>query len=686
MRASSDRASGEPLAGRERRLRRAIPPALGLVTALGVALATARSSTPWTLTMDTGSVFLGQTLPAFRTWLEGRVPEWSDLLWGGYPLIGDSTTAALYPPHLLAYLATLGAPLRFFDVAFAVHLGLFAAGSAWLVRSLGASAAATLLAGVLGALCPFAHYCGILFFPVLGAQAWWPWTFAAAERLAHPATPLLGRTMVLGWVALAAQVLVGVPEQATYSAIVATCWLLARRTPLPIGARLVRLTLLGAGSAALAAPQLLPTLLLIPSTPRAGAIEGGSASLMLNPPLRLIVPGFGAPHSIPAFLGAATLCLAVVAALRRRPRAAFMLAVGAVAFVTALGSAGGLHAWLRRFPPFEYFRSPLKLFALAEFTVAWAAALGADALWRLPHRRWRIAAVVLAAAALAERVVYVAGEPAYFRRVHANDGLAPQALSAIAGTAPSRERRADAPPPVVFDLGGPVGGGCVRSLNTLVGVASLHAGSVALLGRRQLAVLRFRPQTAALPKLLGAHYLLVPSASCDAVAARFGWPVVETTTDFCVVRNPDPAPHHELVTHVTPVPSDDAMLAALKARPDGPVPVVAPPEALAALGGGTLSLEDYRAGRAVLRANTTGPALLLVRDALVPGWRVDVNGAPVTPHAAAGLYFAVPLSGGSQDVRLTYRAPGFRAGLAVLVVWTAAIGVAAAVRRRRSLA
>jgi hypothetical protein len=244
-----------------------------------------------------------------------------------------------------------------------------------------------------------------------------------------------------------------------------------------------------------------------------------------------------------------------------------MMSIAAIAFVAALGSAGGLHPLLRRIPPFEYFRSPLKLFALAEFTVAWTAALGADALWRMSHRRWRTVALVLSVAAITERAIYVAGEAEFFARVHARDGLSPDVFPALAGVRPARERRADAPPPVVFDLGGPVGGGCVRALNTLVGVASLHSGSVALLGRRQVDMLRTKPRSPALVRLLGAHYLLAPSKVCDSVAARFAWPVVETTADFCVVRNPDPVAHYELVTHATPVASDDEMIATCSSDP-----------------------------------------------------------------------------------------------------------------------
>src|SRR4030095_15017929 len=108
---------------------------------------------------------------------------------------------------------------------------------------LGVGRRAQVLAAALSALCPFTHYCAMIFLPVFAAQAWWPWAFAAAERLARPSTSSLGGAMVLGWIALAAQVLAGMPEQATYGAIVSTAWLLTRRAGLPFRTRAARLVL-----------------------------------------------------------------------------------------------------------------------------------------------------------------------------------------------------------------------------------------------------------------------------------------------------------------------------------------------------------------------------------------------------------------------------------------------------------
>jgi len=129
--------------------RLALPLLAGVLVTAVVGAVMLASSTPWLLAADTGNGFIGQTVPAYRAWTSGRIPEWTDLLWGGYPIVGDCSNAALYPPHLLAYLVTRSAPLRFFDAAFALHAGILAAGSAYLLAVLGAGRRAQWLAAAL---------------------------------------------------------------------------------------------------------------------------------------------------------------------------------------------------------------------------------------------------------------------------------------------------------------------------------------------------------------------------------------------------------------------------------------------------------------------------------------------------------------------------------------------------------
>jgi len=645
---------------------------VGTLVAAATAVAMWSSGDPWTFTMDTGGVFLGQTLPAFRQWFAGEIPEWSDLLWGGFPLIGDCTTAALYPLHAVAYLTTLHAPLRFFDAAFALHLGVFAAGSAYLARPLGAGVPASALTGVLAALCPFAHYCAMAFFPVFGAQAWWPWAFAAAERLAQPGTPMLGRAMVLGWIALAAQVLVGVPEQATYCAVVTAAWLLTRGGSRDLGERVSRLLVLGAGAVALSAPQLFPTFAILPWSQRAGETATPElVSLYLTEPLRLLVAGRGAMNDLPSFLGLATLALALVAVVARRPRAAFLVIVAVVAIAIASGPEMGVYGWLHRLPPFGYFRNPVKIYALAEFSVVWAAGLGADVLWRRRSRRAVMAAAVLVTAALGERALFLAGEIPLLAKIRSADGLMPHRFAALAASAPARARDPQKPPLVIYDVGGPIGGDYARSIGALLGIASLRAGTVALLSPMHLDLL-MRPLYAPRLDLFGVRYVVAPTSKCEMLFPRIAWKRIEQTPEFCVFQNAKLPEHHAILHRVTIVTSEPEMRdAVLRYRGEG-VPVVAPPGATGPQESGVLELRAYAPGRASLVTTTTAPALVLVRDSWAPGWTVHVDDRPVTPYPAAGIYFAVPVGKGVHTIELAYRAPGFRPGLAVAASWMVA--------------
>ena len=566
-----------------------------------------RSPVPWTFTLDTGSVFLGQTLPAFREWFAGRVPEWSDMLWGGFPLVGDCTSAVLYPLHAVAYLATLDAPLRFFDVAFALHLGIFAAGSAVLVRRLGGSAAAAALAALLAATTPVAHWSAIAYFPVFGAHAWWPWTFVAVEALTRPTTPLLGAAMVLGWAAIAAQVLVGVPEQMTYCVVPAALWLVVRPSTLGLAHRIVRLAVLGLGALALAAPQLLPTALILPWTHRAGTPpEFQFGSMWLTDPVRLFVPGHGALNGLPSFLGIATLVLAIIAAAIRR--VAFLLVVAGVAFALALGPQVGLYDVLHQIPPFNTFRNPGKIYALAEYAVVWLAALGADALWRQSSRAARVAALVLVAAVLGERAAYLRLDMPALERRASSDALEPARYERLATLTRLHRKSLATPPPVTQDAGGPYGGEYARSIGTLLGIATLRAGNVALLSPAHFELLS-HPVPIVLDRL-GADFIIAPQVKCAALDRRFRWPLVETSADDCVFANPRPSPHHVLLERVTPVASRDEMVAAMTAGGPG-IPVVAPADAFGTLGRGVLDLESYRPGHATLRTVTHAPGLVL---------------------------------------------------------------------------
>ncbi len=665
-----------------------VPALVGLATTAVVGLLMMRSDGPWTLALDAGMSFLGQTVPAFRAWAAGSVPEWSDLLWGGFPLIAEPTTAALYPPHAIAYLLTWHAPLRFFDVVLALHLGILAAGSAAFVRRLGAGTAAVVLAGVLAALCPFGHGIAIDCTAELVAMAWWPWTLLAADQLAAPGTPLVGGAMVAGWLVLAAQGLSGVPEYALYSGTAAAVWILCRSTTLGLRRRVVRIAMLGAGGAALAAPQIMATLAYLPVTTRAGEpIATELGSLWIASPARMLLVGLGAMNGVTCFLGIGLLALVAAGLVLRRDGLAILVAIAVASFLLALGPQAGLYRVLHRIPPFDRFRVPVKLYGLTEYGLAWSAALGADALWRRAKAGMRWTAVLLAILAVVEHGIFVTtSEQEALAHVY-RDAPRPELLSALAEMIPRYPGHIHDPPPVMLDLGPPFGGRLVGSLGALLTIASLHAGDVALLPHTHATLLYANigdlKQT---PALLGVRYALVPLERCERMQRYSRWVLGKTRERFCVLANPAPAPPFESIVSATAVSSVDAMLAAMtQRRKRDPVPVVAAPEELTALDTAVVGTSEYAPGRIRLTVVAPEHALVLVRQSLVPGWEARVDGVPATIVPAAGLYFALPLRAGKHAVELDYRAPGLRVGALVTLAW--ALGTAAWLvwRRRRRI-
>ena len=126
---------------------------------------------------------------------------------------------------------------------------------------------------------------------------------------------------------------------------------------------------------------------------------------------------------------------------------------------------------------------------------------------------------------------------------------------------------------------------------------------------------------------------------------------------------------------------DPAAVVALDRAPD-PEPTTGP---------GPLPPPEYVADgldEVILRARTPRPALLLLADAMAPGWRVRVNDEPATLLVADHMLRAVALPAGEHVVTFTYRDPAFARGrnLALVGIAAALLLLAWPWLRRRSAA
>jgi hypothetical protein len=74
-------------------------------------------------------------------------------------------------------------------------------------------------------------------------------------------------------------------------------------------------------------------------------------------------------------------------------------------------------------------------------------------------------------------------------------------------------------------------------------------------------------------------------------------------------------------------------------------------------------------GDTAVEVRADGPALLVLNDALVPGWTAEVDGRPTAIQRANYLVRGVWIEAGSHAVRFRYRTPGLAAGWGVALAF-----------------
>jgi hypothetical protein len=117
----------------------------------------------------------------------------------------------------------------------------------------------------------------------------------------------------------------------------------------------------------------------------------------------------------------------------------------------------------------------------------------------------------------------------------------------------------------------------------------------------------------------------------------------------------------------------------------GDVPIVAPADEVRKRlhAFGRVGVIDHRPGAVSLLTISNRSAFLLIKESYYAGWDATVDREPVPIYPAAGLYFAVPIPSGEHEVHLSYRAPGFRTGVRVALIWIVAACVVELFRRLR---
>ncbi|MEO8585974.1 MAG: hypothetical protein ABI584_07415 [Acidobacteriota bacterium] len=95
-------------------------------------------------------------------------------------------------------------------------------------------------------------------------------------------------------------------------------------------------------------------------------------------------------------------------------------------------------------------------------------------------------------------------------------------------------------------------------------------------------------------------------------------------------------------------------------------------------GGGTVSVEESRPGRARLRVRVGLPvAVLFVARTFDPNWHARVDGADLAIRPSDGYMMAVDVPGGDHEIALAYENPAFFAGGALSVASLLAVALVA---------
>lgn len=335
---------------------------------------------PWRATgnepveANTGIVFtqlVPWTTNARSQILNGELPLWNRTAGAGTPLLHNQQTAIFHPFTLAGLLLpvgdawTLTASLRLFWLLFFVFV---------LLRRWSVSPPAATFGAVAYAFCTFNVVW--LLFPLGLAAMMLPSALAATEELVLRRTPgtFLSLTLMLSLLGLA-----GHPEVSLMAAIVVSLYALyrvGRHRTRRSGSDLFCFALAGVAAMMLTSPVWLPTLKLLPETPRYAAFEGLrergvqdriSADWLLpliapnvlgtvpSATYRAPVPSDGSILSdygevASGYAGAGTLAFALVSIFfSRRPRRLFLILLMAGAFLT-LYEAPGWHWILMKVP------------------------------------------------------------------------------------------------------------------------------------------------------------------------------------------------------------------------------------------------------------------------------------------------------------------------------------------------
>jgi len=673
-----------------------------------------------------GGDLWGQLYPVWSyvaEWLRrGVLPLWSTRMMAGDPILAEAQYGLFNPlnwPLFLLYpIPAWAMALRGMATLWLAGVGMYLYlrySPLWKLRD---------SAAVVGALAymfadPFVAHLGHPQFN--DAMAWLPWTLWAVDGAMRAS-----RRIPLAGGALALVLLSGHGQASLYAALVVGLYALWQTleggwqaAPRRVG----RLALVGLLAALLAAPGLLPGFERLPYTERAlvpfelrRGYEFPPQMLVdvLSPAfhgrgMREFWPSWNRVES--AYVGAAALYLAVIGVVSgwRRRRTWFLLILGALAYLFALGYQGPLYPALARLPLFaDSWKTARAIFVLS-FALAIGAALGVEALSRAQRRTLLMCGGALLVWSLLLWVgtpAWTARVPAGLPRARALTGLRAAALLAgvvavlsqlrwprwrgaglaalllleltVYGAwaelepAPQDERPYAAAEAYLRADSGWFRVDVDGAARGLWSPAALQAAGFEVLQGtgNPMELYAFNQLYWGVPykgapvyQLFSAKYIIVPKGALPGGDGI--WPVFLEAPLLDIHLNTNAMNRVWLVYDTVPVAHLEEAYAVLFDPGFDPAlrATVENGPALRGAGEGVLEVLAYGPNRVRIAARTTETALLILSDIHYPGWRARLDGRRTPLYKTNGIFRGVVVPPGEHIIEMDFFPLSFRLGL-----------------------
>ncbi|OUC14460.1 MAG: hypothetical protein B0A82_11910 [Alkalinema sp. CACIAM 70d] len=319
---------------------------------------------------------------------------WTDLIFGGYPVVGDPQNMTWYPPALL--LHWIPNSWNALVVLAYVLAGSFAYCYGYMLTR---SRLAASVSGITYSMCGFmmAH---LGHATIIHAAAWMPLLLCAMDRLRHGFSRLW---FGLGVLAVSCCFLGGHPQIAVYSLGMGFFYALFLGWRVPLGRKKYYAYAIGvlAVGLALCAIQIIPTAEFSRLSPRSEMTFGEFASYSLPRWQTLqtlfpyffggLLPPFNFPYwgktsltEVAGYLGWLPLMLAMVGAIAHPKRSIvrFWLWVGVIAFLLTFGGDTFLGRLFYNVPVYNKFRAQGRHVIEATLAVSVLAGFGVAAIQR----------------------------------------------------------------------------------------------------------------------------------------------------------------------------------------------------------------------------------------------------------------------------------------------------------------